>query len=97
MEFTLLRSHGPVVLAALVLSLSGCAHESRRIAHGPLRSGMTREDVATSWGAPASKARAASELGENEQWLYSDGRSAVFDNGILTSFEESESKRDFSR
>jgi hypothetical protein len=72
--------------------MSACAHGSRRIAHGLLRAGMTREEVSAAWGIPASKARAASDLGENEQWLYSDGRSAVLDNGRLTSFQDSDSK-----
>jgi hypothetical protein len=50
---------------------------------------MTRENVSASWGFPANKIRATSDIGENEQWVYDDGRSVNFDNGVLTSFQDS--------
>ena len=77
------------LLAALSLSLSGCLQGAQRIQNGPLRKGMTREEVSASWGFPANKIRATSDLGVNEQWVYDDGRSADFDNGVLTSFQDS--------
>jgi hypothetical protein len=49
---------------------------------------MTRDEVSASWGAPASMSRAKSDLGENEQWIYPNGRSADFENGVLASFED---------
>lgn len=79
-------------LAALALSLNGCAPGAQRREIRPLRLGMTREEVSASWGFPASKARAASELGTNEQWIYADGRSADFDDGVLKSFQDARTR-----
>jgi hypothetical protein len=81
------------LLAALAVSLCGCLPGERRAQSGPLQAGMSREQVIVGWGPPESMSRATSELGENEQWLYSDGRSADFSNGVLTSFQGPESPR----
>jgi hypothetical protein len=77
------------LLAALALPLSGCFSGERRGPRGPLHAGMTREQVSERWGPPESMSRAMSDLGENEQWLYPDGRSVDFSNGVLTGFQDS--------
>lgn len=82
---------GPRRLACVLLlawPLTGCVRADRRIANAALRLGMTREEVSASWGPPASKTRASSDLGENESWIYADGRSVEFDGGVLKSFED---------
>lgn len=81
------------LLAGLAFPLSGCLPGERRAPSAPLQAGMTREQVSRNWGAPASMSRAMSDLGENENWLYSDGRSADFANGVLTGFSGPDSPR----
>ncbi len=76
-------------LAALALAVKRLHRgRPRGSKNGPIRVGMTMQEVSASWGFPASKTRATSDLGSNESWVYADGRSVNFNNGVLMSFSE---------
>jgi hypothetical protein len=81
------------LLAALALPLSACSSaetrsENRSIRKGAISVGMTMEDVSTVWGPPTNIVRATSDIGEDVQWVYADGRSVDFNEGVVKSFED---------
>ncbi|HXS99653.1 MAG TPA: hypothetical protein VN915_03190 [Elusimicrobiota bacterium] len=77
------------LLAALAVPLSACAAgEHRAVRRGAISVGMSMDQVSEIWGPPANVVRATSELGEDVQWIYSDGRLADFDGGAVKSFED---------
>ena len=52
--------------------------------------GMSQEDVKVSWGAPERTNRTVGAWGVHEQWVYkSTTYFLYFENGILTSWQES--------
>lgn len=52
--------------------------------------GMSEIDVKmSSWGQPNEINRTETEYGINEQWIYGDGKYIYFEDGIVTSIQES--------
>jgi hypothetical protein len=51
--------------------------------------GMTSGEVEASWGAPNKINRTVSTLGVHEQWIYGEAQYLYFDNGVMTSFQDS--------
>lgn len=50
--------------------------------------GMTQDDVKTSWGNPKRSNRSVGIWGVHEQWIYHDTFYLYFENGTLTSWQE---------
>lgn len=52
--------------------------------------GMTKHQVlATKWGKPERVNSTVSRHGEREQWVYGGGQYLYFENGVLTSIQQS--------
>ena len=53
-----------------------------------IRTGMTDKQVLASWGNPETNNRSVGSWGVHEQWVY-DKKYLYFENGLLTSFQDS--------
>jgi hypothetical protein len=59
------------------------------IAKRQIRVGMTDAQVRTAWGKPQSINSTTYASGTHEQWVYGVGQYVYFENGIMTSLQQS--------
>lgn len=68
---------------------AAAAAEAARLARGPARIGMTKEQVlASSWGRPRDVVRSTTAAGTVEQWFYGGHNLLEFDNGKLVRIQD---------
>lgn len=63
--------------------------DCRTIVDGKIRVGMTREMVRAAWGSPEHVNTTVYKSGVHEQWVYGSGQYVYFENGEMTSLQQS--------
>lgn len=59
------------------------------IAQGKIQIGMATDQVRAAWGRPKSINSTVYSFGTHEQWVYGVGQYVYFENGVMTSLQQS--------
>jgi hypothetical protein len=63
--------------------------DCKAIVRGKIHIGMTTKQVLASWGTPDHVNTSRYSSGLHEQWVYNDSNYVYFENGTMTSLQQS--------